>query len=414
MLSVVLYFLPCLVSLLWLLSFVLKVKSERQMLYTFILAFYVFYFATYALYVSPITDYEMMVRMDAINIPVIMTLQAAMVLFMYFNYRKPVFTGIQLLLLVPALVLGTIVNMLYFILGFDNTARLIELEDKGLPIPPEYNTEIYRMYNFFSEPFVNVCSAFFFVMMLMLYIGILRKEHYRLGDNMRFLFRGGSYSPVLIVSQLMLSILFLLCPMLLLGRRFIFQHDTVGILLTMSVAVVIHVMSHVEFYASHLKEVKLYDLLHIRLDRLEEKGETMMPLKADSGEEDAETKRELTRRKAFAVQQLQELLETRRIYVDENLTSSQVAEMLGLSRSSFSALVTSTYGMPFRELLNKYRIEHAKQYMLANPTATQERVAMECGFRNAQYLNHKFRQMEGETPAMWLVKGQTPTSDSNV
>ena len=407
MLSAVLYLLPCLVSLLWFLSFVFRVKNERQTLYTLILALYVFYYATYALYIAPMTNYETMVRMDAINIPVIMALEACIVLYMYFNYRQAQFAWVQLLLLIPAIVLGTIVNMLYFILGFDSTARLIELVDKGLPIPPEYNTEIYRMYNFFAEPFVSVCSAAFIVVIFALGISVLRQRHYRLGDGFRFLFRGKASSPQAIAVSLMMTTFILLIPIIMMGRRFIFHHDVIGILLTMCIAVVIHCMSHVEFYASHLREVTLYDLSHIKLDRPGSGADPISPSEPPVEEthvEESEPKKELTRRKTIAVEQLQDLLETRQLYLDENITSSTVAEMLGLSRSSFSALVTSTYGIPFRELLNKYRIEHAKQYMLAHPTATQETVALESGFRNAQYLNHKFRLVEGETPAMWLAK----------
>lgn len=406
MLSSVLYLLPCMVSLLWFLSFVFRVKDKRQILYTLILALYVFYYATYALYISPMTDYETMVRMDAINIPVIMALEAAIVLYMYFNYRRPQFAWVQMLLLLPAIVLGTIVNMLYFILGFDSTARIIELADKGLPIPAEYNTEIFRMYNFFTEPFVNVCSTVFIIAIFTLGIITLRKGGYHLGDGVKFLFQGKASSPQKISVALMMMTFVLLIPMVLLGRRYLFQHDVVGILLTMCIAAVIHCMSHVEFYASHLKQVTLYDLSHIRLDFRENKDAAtsdVLQEEANGGTE-RETRKELTRRKTKAVSQLQELLETKRIYRDENLTSSTVAEMLGLSRSSFSALVTDTYDMPFRELLNEYRIEHAKQYMLAHPTATQETVALESGFRNAQYLSHKFKQIEGETPAMWLAK----------
>lgn len=164
MLISVLYLLPCLVSLLWLLSFIFRIKTQRQTLFMLILVLYVFYYATYAAYISPMTDYHAMVVMDAFNIPVILTLLALIVLYMYFNDRKTAkFEGVQLVLLVPAIILGTIVNMLYYILGFDNTAKLIELADKGLPVPAEYTTDLYRMYNFFTEPFVNVCSCIFIV-----------------------------------------------------------------------------------------------------------------------------------------------------------------------------------------------------------------------------------------------------------
>lgn len=406
MLISVLYLLPCLVSLLWLLSFIFRIKTQRQTLFMFILVMYVFYYATYAAYISPMTDYHAMVVMDAFNIPVILTLLALIVLYMYFNDRKTAkFEGVQLVLLVPAIILGTIVNMLYYILGFDNTAKLIELADKGLPVPAEYTTDLYRMYNFFTEPFVNVCSCIFIVGIFFWGIRIIRKGHYHAGDMMRFIFKGKAVAPQKILAALMMSTFILLIPMLLMGRRYIFLHEAIGVFMSICIAVVIHCMSHVEFYASHMKQVTLYELSHIKLGQTSDDGDA-----AASGGEDsnimAETKKELTTRQSEAAQKLKELLEKNKIYVDENLTSTMVADMLGISRSSFSALVMSTYGIPFRELLNSYRIEHAKRYMRENPSATQEVIASESGFKNAQYLNHKFKEMVGETPAMWLAKNK--------
>lgn len=404
MLISVLYLLPCLVSLLWLLSFIFRIKTQRQTLFMLILVMYVFYYATYAAYISPMTDYHAMVVMDAFNIPVILTLLALIVLYMYFNDRKTAkFEGLQLVLLVPAIMLGTIVNMLYYILGFDNTARLIEMSDKGLPTPAEYTTDLYRMYNFFTEPFVDVCSCIFIIWIFFWGIRIIRKGHYHAGDMMRFIFKGKAVAPQKILAALMMSTFILLIPMLLMGRRYIFHHEVVGVLMSICIAVVIHCMSHVEFYASHLKQVTLYELSHIKLGQAEEDGQV-----AASGSEASaamsETRKELTSRQAEAAKRLNDMLEQKKIYVDENLTSSMVADMLGISRSSFSVLVMSTYGIPFRELLNSYRIEHAKRYMRENPSATQEVIASESGFKNAQYLNHKFKEMVGETPAMWLAK----------
>ncbi|MCQ2164108.1 MAG: helix-turn-helix domain-containing protein [Bacteroidales bacterium] len=404
MLISVLYLLPCLVSLLWLLSFIFRVKTQRQTLFMFILAMYVFYYATYAVYISPTTDYHTMVVMDAFNIPVILMLLAFIVLYMYFNDRKTAkFEGVQLVLLVPAIVLGTIVNMLYYILGFDNTAKLIELADKGLPVPAEYTTDIYRMYNFFTEPMVNVCSGIFILGIFFWGIKIIRKGNYQAGDMMRFFFKGKAVPPQKILAALMILSFIILIPILLMGRRYIFLHEAMGVFMSICIAVVIHCLSHVEFYASHLKQVTLYELSHIRLGQAAD-GEDTASSEGDSASD--QTGKGMTSRQAEAAQKLSDLLEKNRIYTDENLTSSMVAEMLGISRSSLSSLVTGTYGIPFRELLNSYRIEHAKRFMCENPTATQEIIAAECGFKNAQYLNHKFREMVGETPAMWLAKNK--------
>lgn len=405
MLTLVPYLLPCLVSLLWLLSFIFKVKNQRQILFMFILVMYVFYYATFAAYISPMTDYHAMVVMDAINIPVILTLLALIVLYMYFNDKKTAkFEGFQLILFVPAIVLGTIVNLLYYILGFDNTAKLIELVDNGLPVPAEYSTELYRMYNFFTEPMVNVCSGIFILGIFFWGFKIIHKGNYRHGDLLRFIFKGKAGAPQKILAALMILTFILLIPMIILGRRFVFLHGSVGVSMSICIAVVLHCLCHVEFYASHMKQVTLYELSHIKLGQAGS-DEDSVSASGDSPV-NVETNKGVSSRQAEVAQKLRDLLEKDRIYVDETITSTMIAEMLGISRSSFSSLVMSTYGVPFRELLNNYRIEHAKRYMRENPSATQEVVANESGFKNAQYLNHKFKEIVGETPAMWLAKNK--------
>lgn len=78
--------------------------------------------------------------------------------------------------------------------------------------------------------------------------------------------------------------------------------------------------------------------------------------------------------------------------------------MVGVSRSTMSAMISSAYGESFRDYLNRRRIEYSKEYMLAHPKATQEAIAAECGFKDGNLFNRKFKQLEGETPLSWLVR----------
>lgn len=413
MFSTIIYFLPCLVSLLWFLRYVFRSKNERQTLFMVNLALYAFYFATFALYISPSTDYKSMVYMDAVNIPVILVLLAVVVLYLHFHYKNVRFKGSQTVLLIPAIITGTIVNLLYYIIGFDNAAKLIELTDKGEPIPAEYMTEIYRMYNFFAEPFVNVCAGVFNIAIFTLGILIERKVGYRFGDLYQFAFRGMSFSRSGLTAVLTMMVFALLLPMLLMGRRFMFHHEYIGMLMSAAIAIVLHCMSYVEFYSSQSRIVSLHDLLFVQVDKVkgkddenenENKDEDKDNVNVVNSEGDVKISATVNRRRVEQERRLRDMFEIDKIYLDESLTSSAVAEMLNISRTSISSLVTSTYGMSFRELLSHYRIEHVKQFMLANPTATQEAVASESGFKNAQYLNYKFKEIVGETPAMWLAK----------
>ena len=189
MLDSILYFLPCIVSLLWFVSFSFKVKTHRQTFFMWMLACQVFYFATYAVYISPVADYGTMVRMDAVCTPLTLTLAAMILIYQGMHIRRRRFRAGQLLLLLPAVIEGTIVNMLYYMVGFDNAARMAEMYDKDIPYPPEFQTEIYRLYDFFSEPFFSALGTAFTLAIIIRGVIISRNGGYRFGDAYRFFFR---------------------------------------------------------------------------------------------------------------------------------------------------------------------------------------------------------------------------------
>lgn len=399
MLSTILYFLPCLVSALWFFSFLLKEKGERQTLYTWFLAVTIFYFTSYALYISPNTNYHTMVLLDVICVPLIPTQAALLLLYVYLLRSRSHLTVAHLLLLVPSIFIGTIVSLLYYLIGFDNAALIIELYDKELPIPAEFQTDIYKMYNFFGEPFVNAIAFFIILFIILECIKIERKNGYRLGDVYRFLFCQKTSKPSRIIAVLILCDILMLLPICFLGRRYMIQNPGIGISLTLMVAIIDHLLSYVEFYSDNYQKVSLHDLSHLRIGQIEEAQES-----TESNSEAEMEKAAMSRRKLEAAERMKHLLEKDKVYTDENLSSTTMADMLGVGRTTFSSLVLSTYGVTFRELLNQYRVEHAKQYMIANPSANQEVIASECGFKNAQYLNFKFKSIVGDTPSIWLKK----------
>lgn len=409
MLSTILYFLPCLVSALWFFSFLLKEKGERQSLYTWLLAVNIIYFTSYALYISPNTNYHTMVLLDVFCVPLIPAKGALLLLYIYLLRSRSHLKIAHLLLLVPSLFIGTIVSMLYYLIGFDNAALVIELCDKGLPVPPEFQTEVYRMYNFFAEPFVDVIALILILFVVTECIKIERKNGYHLGDISSFLFKNKTSKPARIIAVLVLWDLLLLLPICFLGRRFMLQNPGVGISLTLFVAIADHLLSYVEFYSDNYQKVSLHDLSHLRIGQIEEAEES-----TESNSEAEMEKAAMSRRKLEAADRMKHLLEIDKVYTDENLSSTAMADMLGVGRTTFSSLVLSTYGVTFRELLNQYRVEHAKQYMIANPSATQELVASECGFKNAQYLNFKFKSIVGDTPSIWLKKQQEGPRNQDV
>lgn len=396
MLTTILYFLPSIVSGLWCVIFLTKLKNKRQTLFTVMLAAFTFYYATNAIYITPNTDYDALVLMDAIDIPLTLAILALIIMYFHFFHSKPKFSGIQITLFIPTIMVGTIVNLLYYIIGFDNAANLVEIIDKGMPVPTEYKTEIYRVYAFFSEPFVNFCAILFFVFIAFEFMTIAKKKGYHFGDILRFFLKKGSLPPEFAIATLIMMVIVLSLPMTLFGRRFFLDHVNIGIINCFLYAVLQHFISYIEYYSDSQPALTLYSLSHLQV--------TPPSLHdAESTNSDETVVKVASPRMMKVSEQFHALMEEKHIYKNEDVSLSTIAEEIGISRASLSSLIINTYGMPFRELLNRYRIEHAKKFMLANPTATQETVAFESGFKNAQYLNRKFKEIVGQTPAMWMA-----------
>lgn len=394
------FFLPSVISLLWLASFLFKVKNDRQVLFTWLLAANIFYYATYAFYISPYTDYKIMVMLDAINVPVIPTILAMIVVYFYMHIHNTKLNPLQLLLLAPALVMGTIANLLYYLIGFDNAALLTEMLDKDMPIPDEFKTSLYQIFEYFNFQFLGAVCIIFFAVIVMEVISILRKHSYPLGNSYRFLFRKGKTTPARAIALLVCLSMLCMLPLTLLGRTYMMFHPVVGMVTTTVIAVAMHCVAHIEYYSDNQKEITLYYLSHLKLGGENEENQGQ----PSETEETTPLPSHTSARIRLIQEQLKKLLEEEKIYKDEDLTLNHLAERFGIGRTTLSQMIASQYGMPFRDLLNSYRIEAAKQFMLANPTATQEVIAYECGFKNASYLNAKFKDVVGETPLMWLNK----------
>ena len=88
-------------------------------------------------------------------------------------------------------------------------------------------------------------------------------------------------------------------------------------------------------------------------------------------------------------------------YLDPDITIVGVAKRLDTNRTYLSEIINTKYGMSFRDLVNKLRIEYAKKILLDDPKATIVSVSGRCGFLGSNQFVRKFRELEGSTPAVW-------------
>ena len=88
-------------------------------------------------------------------------------------------------------------------------------------------------------------------------------------------------------------------------------------------------------------------------------------------------------------------------FLNPMLTIEEISRTLNTNRTYVSKLVNLYYGMPFRDYLNKLRMDYAKQLMTDEPDASLDYIAAKSGFQSSTQFIRKFRETEGVTPTVW-------------
>lgn len=403
----VIYFLPCLVSALWFFSYLLKSKNDRQKLFLWMLAVESIFYCFYAVHIFPTTDYSLLVKMDAICQPLTLVLLPMVVCYLHILGTGEKLKAIMLVLLAPALMLGCTLNLLYFLLGFEQASRILENLDKSVSTL-ETNSDLAQVYDIMDTDVFYIFCMLFFSMSILLSIRILYKGGYKWGDVFRFFFRNHPSTPARVIAVLYIALFICFFPITIMGRTIMIHHLYTGCTLSILLAIIKHCICHVEYY-SNSSEVTFYSLSHVSNKDSVPVETVIVPsteiTEAPAAKSAAEQKVEMQGKK------LRALFEEERIYLDDELTLNTVAEKLGIGKTSLSTIISLEYGMPFRDIVNHYRLEAAKEYMIKYPSATQESIAFECGFKDASSLNRKFKESEGCTPLMWLANQASVQQD---
>lgn len=93
-------------------------------------------------------------------------------------------------------------------------------------------------------------------------------------------------------------------------------------------------------------------------------------------------------------------METKKPYLDPDLTLSHLAKELGVSRSNLSFLINTGIGENFYDFINKYRVEQVKKLM-TDPHMKNFNMlglALEAGFKSKSTFNLIFKRFTGLTP----------------
>ena len=103
-------------------------------------------------------------------------------------------------------------------------------------------------------------------------------------------------------------------------------------------------------------------------------------------------------------QQLARLMEERRIFLDENISLPQLADILNIHPNYLSQVINERFQKNFYDFVNYYRIEEFKNIVSLekNRNKTFFALALDCGFNSKASFNNSFKKLTGITPSQFV------------
>ena len=103
----------------------------------------------------------------------------------------------------------------------------------------------------------------------------------------------------------------------------------------------------------------------------------------------------------FFIEQLNE----NKIYLNEFLSSKDVAEMLSISPAYFSQIVNKVGGQSFNTIVNTYRVQHTIDllYRLEHKKRSLFSIALSAGFNSKSSFNLNFRKVTSKSPTEFIA-----------
>lgn len=104
------------------------------------------------------------------------------------------------------------------------------------------------------------------------------------------------------------------------------------------------------------------------------------------------------------LQRLDALMQLDRLYTNENLNLSMLAEALETGAHQLSELINTRHGMSFPRYVRELRVTAARQMLIDEPNASVLSVGLSVGFTSQSNFYAAFREIAGETPGQFRKK----------
>lgn len=98
------------------------------------------------------------------------------------------------------------------------------------------------------------------------------------------------------------------------------------------------------------------------------------------------------------------MLEEDKIFRQNDINESKLAELLETNTTYLSTIINSRFNLPFKTLLNNYRIDEARELLVSDQYSNYsiEGIASEVGYQSRSAFYQVFKQHTGMTPVDYI------------
>ena len=104
------------------------------------------------------------------------------------------------------------------------------------------------------------------------------------------------------------------------------------------------------------------------------------------------------------MEQIHQAMVEQKLYLNNDLKLTDVADLLDTTPRNIAECIREYENCSFTQLVNNYRIEHAKRLLQEQPDKKLMNVAIESGFANETSFFRTFKSVTGMTPREWMAQ----------
>ena len=281
---------------------------------------------------------------------------------------------------------------------------LADFYANGIDIADKNSGYVYHNYYLWAVVGFRIVMAIEVLILLMNFLLLLRHRGLPLRYLPAFLYRKGNIQ-VLGLSYASLAVLFLLSLVkMAFLRNFLLKHQWFPLTIAILATIVLFFFNYFGLFSArktisleHMKNAFSYD------DPPEYKNAVNTKSPASDILSMSLVQNTGNKENNILLTKFQRIVIGQQMFLQPQLTVTDIADKLGTNKTYISKLVNSAYQMPFPDFINSLRVDYAQRYIINHRNATQAEVAKACGFTSASALNNTFKKVTGMTPKIWLA-----------